>query len=219
VNAVRGTDSYEVTRSELEEIRANHARVVVDLGTGDGRHAYRLAADDPGAFVIGLDSAAGNLAETSRRAARKPARGGLPNLLLVVGRAEELPPELDGLCDEILVILPWGRLLVDVALGNAELLAGIRRIARADATFRAVLNTEIFEEPVPVEARDLPTLTVEYAEEELRPRYTAAGIEIGEARFMTQPEVATLHSTWSRKLAHGREPRFLLLDCRVADER
>jgi 16S rRNA (adenine(1408)-N(1))-methyltransferase len=215
VIAVRGTTTYDVTRDDLVSIRERYGRIVLDLGTGDGRHAYRLAADAPDEYVIGLDPVAGNLSETSRRATRKPARGGLRNLLLVVGRAEELPGELDGLCDEIMTILPWGRLLVDVAVGSAAFLDGLRRVARPPAPFRAVLNTEIFEDPVPIEARSLPTLDAAYVEEELRPRYGAAGIDIVDSRFLTQGEVGQLHSTWSRKLAHGREPRFLLIESSI----
>lgn len=206
-----GNTTAEVGAEEAAARAGAAERVVADLGTGDGRFAYRLAREHPAWLVIGIDPSADAMAEVSRRAARKPAKGGLPNVLYVVATGEALPPELDGVCDEVLSILPWGRLMRDLILGNEQTLGGIRRIARAGATFRLVLNTEIFEHPVPLDVRDLPEATPEYAREALAPRYARCGLELRELRYLTREEVRSLHSTWSRKLAHGREPRFLLL--------
>ena len=64
------------------------ARVVVDLGTGDGRFVLAAAAAGPDTLVIGVDASAGAMAEASRRAAGPTRRGGLPNALFVVAAAE-----------------------------------------------------------------------------------------------------------------------------------
>ena len=67
----------------------------------------------------------------------------------------------------------------------------------------------------PLEARELPELTPEHARTALAPAYAAAGIELDEIRFLDRAEVRGLQSTWARKLAHGRSPRFLLLAGRI----
>jgi len=50
------------------------------------------AAAQPERLVIGVDANAAAMVSTSRRAAAKPSRGGLPNALFVVAPAEALPP-------------------------------------------------------------------------------------------------------------------------------
>jgi 16S rRNA (adenine(1408)-N(1))-methyltransferase len=50
------------------------------------------AAAQPDRLVIGVDASAAAMAAASRRAAARPARGGLPNALFVVAAVESLPP-------------------------------------------------------------------------------------------------------------------------------
>jgi 16S rRNA (adenine(1408)-N(1))-methyltransferase len=70
--------------------------VTVDLGCGDGRAVLAAAAAQCDRLVVGVDANAAAMAEASRRAARKPAHGGLPNALFMMAAAEALPPELAG---------------------------------------------------------------------------------------------------------------------------
>ena len=182
----------------------------VDVGTGDGRYAYALAKADPRRLVVGIDALRENLAEMSRKAARKPARGGLPNVLFVAASAETPPAELAGRADEVSVILPWGRLMVGLIRPDDDVLAGLAALAKPGAAMRFVLNAEVWGDPVPVEARDLPEPTPERVLGELAPRYAAHGIEVGEARLMTLEEIRALPTTWARKLASSRAlPRFV----------
>jgi 16S rRNA (adenine(1408)-N(1))-methyltransferase len=99
--------------------------VVVDIGTGDGRFVLATARAEPRALVIGLDADASRMSEASRRAARKPGKGGLPNALFVVAAAESLPCELDGLVDAVTIQLPWGSLLRSVLVREPWLLDGL----------------------------------------------------------------------------------------------
>ena len=71
-----------------------YAKTSVDVGTGDGRFAYHLASADPDRLVIGLDALAEPMGERAATAARKPAKGGRPNLLFVHAAIEALPAEL-----------------------------------------------------------------------------------------------------------------------------
>ena len=103
-----------------------------------------------------------NVRNYSARAGRKPERGGLPNVLYVVASVEHVPEELRALTDEVYVTLPWGSLMRGLILGEAAVLDGVAALARPGAVVHIVLNTRIFEDPVPIEARDLPELTPEY---------------------------------------------------------
>src|SRR5512146_2508290 len=127
-------------RGELTQLVAAHDGVTVDLGCGDGRFAYRYAREHPERFVIGVDPVAENMRELSARAARKPARGGLPNALYAVASVELLPGELRGIASEIFVTLPWGSLMRGLILAEPVVLDGIASLARAGAELRIVLN-------------------------------------------------------------------------------
>jgi 16S rRNA (adenine(1408)-N(1))-methyltransferase len=80
------------------------------------------------------------MAEVSRRAATKPARGGVENALFVQGALETLPPELDAIADRITVNYPWGSLLHAVALPDPTLLARLAALAKPRATLEVLVN-------------------------------------------------------------------------------
>jgi 16S rRNA (adenine(1408)-N(1))-methyltransferase len=206
---VRGKRTSELSRSALEELLSPYEDVLVDVGTGDGRFVLAHARANPTTFAIGFDPVASAMASSSLSAARKPERGGVPNALFLVATAEDPPAELAGVADVVSVLLPWGRLLQGVLLGQSDVLRSLARIARPGARIRIVLNNEIFEDPVPLDAAELPEATVDYALTELEPRYAQSGIRLEEARVLDEDEVKRLRTTWARRLAHGRSPKFL----------
>src|ERR671931_2499377 len=77
--AVRGKRTYELSRSELEELISSFEDVLVDVGTGDGRFVLAHARAKPRTSAIGLDPVASAMESSSRSAGRKPGRGGIPN--------------------------------------------------------------------------------------------------------------------------------------------
>ena len=97
-----------------------HARTIVDLGTGDGGAVVHAARRHPEALVIGVDTNASGLAEVSRRAARPPRKGGLPNTLFLAAEASAALALLRGRVDQVYVTLPWGSLLRAVVEGEKE---------------------------------------------------------------------------------------------------
>ena len=212
---VIGRKVEELTGGALRA-RIDGRRVTLDIGAGDGAFAYRYARAHADRFVIALDPVAENMREASAKAARKPARGGAENVVFAVASAERAPDELRGLADEIFVTLPWGSLMRGLILGDEDVLNGIARMARDGATVTIVLNTRIFEDPVPVDARDLPELSPEYARATLAPRYAAHGIEIERAEWVDADAFGALETTWAKRLAHRRAPRSLGIVARVA---
>jgi 16S rRNA (adenine(1408)-N(1))-methyltransferase len=69
-------------------------------------------------FAIGVDADASGLREASRRAAAPARKGGLPNVLFLVGDASEALRLLEGRVDEVRITLPWGSLLRAVLQGE-----------------------------------------------------------------------------------------------------
>ncbi len=209
---VRGKHTEPMDAPALAALIAPFEAVTVDLGAGDGRFAYRYAAEHADRLVIGIDPVAENLRELSAKATRKPARGGLPNVLYVVASIEQLPPELRGIAGEIFVTLPWGSLMRGIILAKAAVLDGIASLARNGAALHIVLNTRIFDDPVPVEVRDLPEVTPDYVQETLAPQYARHGIEIVDTRFMDAAEVAATSTTWAKRLSHRAPPRSVCVE-------
>lgn len=213
--AVRGRAAAPLADEAFEAL-AGGRPVAVDVGTGDGRHAYHLARTRPGWFVVGLDPVADAMRESSTRAGRKPARGGLGNVLYVVASVEVAPGVLRGRADEVHVVLPWGRLMSGLLVADAGVVGGIAALGRPGAAVSIVLNGEVWGDPVPVEARDLPEPTVALVEEDLAPAWAALGLRVTGARWLSAAEVAAVPTTWARKLAHGRpHPRFLSVGASV----
>ena len=65
--------------------------IVIDIGTGDGRFVSAAARANPNKFFIGIDANTKPLEKPSMKATRKPAKGGLPNVLFVQATVEDLP--------------------------------------------------------------------------------------------------------------------------------
>jgi 16S rRNA (adenine(1408)-N(1))-methyltransferase len=136
---------------------------------------------------------------------RRVQRRRLENVLLVVARAEELPPELDGLADAATVHFPWGSLLRGVLEAADGVAAGLARITRPGGTVTAVLSVTDRERSL-----GLPVL-----DDGLRPvlarRYAAHGLALVEWRQATPVEIAATRSSWARRLGAGdRRPAWLL---------
>lgn len=212
---VHGKKTERLTAAALRDAVASYEGVTLDVGAGDGRWAYRYASTHPERFVIALDPVAENLREMSAKAARKPERGGLANLLYAVASVEQPPEELRAIADEILVTLPWGSLMRGIMLADDAVLDALASFGREGAGLRIVLNTRIFDDPVPIEARDLPEVTPDYVRAQLSAPYARHGIEVTGTRWMDADDVAAIESTWAKRLSHRSPPRSVLIEASV----
>jgi 16S rRNA (adenine(1408)-N(1))-methyltransferase len=195
------------------EMRAEYERTAIDIGTGDGRFAYHLATTEPRVLVIGTDALAENMGERAATAARKPPKGGRPNLLFVHAAIEALPEELLHCADDVHVLLPWGRLLEGIVLARDDVLGGIASVCRPGARVSVTLNGEIWLDSTPTRYEQLPVPTPEYVAEVIAPGFAQVGIRLGAARYSSAEEAKRLPTTWARKLGHGRDhPRFVQFD-------
>jgi 16S rRNA (adenine(1408)-N(1))-methyltransferase len=211
---VSGKHRAEVLAPEaFTAMRSGYTKTSVDVGTGDGRFAYHLASADPDRLVIGMDALAEPMGERATTAARKPVKGGRPNLLFVHAAIEAVPAELAGVADEVYVQLPWGALLEGIVLARADVLGGIARLCRAGARVVVTLNGEIWLDSTPARYEQLPLPTPEYVAERIAPGFAGVGIELAGARYSTAAEAKQLSTTWARRLGHGRDhPCFVQFD-------
>jgi 16S rRNA (adenine(1408)-N(1))-methyltransferase len=211
---VQGKRTTEIDTGELGRLIEGYQTVALDIGTGDGRFAYAWAAGNPDTFVIGLDPVREAMRELSARAQRKPARGGLPNLLYVVASIEQPPVELAGRANLIFVNLPWGSLMRGIIEADDAVLANLSRLAAADCRLRIILNTRVFDDPVPLDVLGLPEITAGYAQSILAPAYQRHGLQITSARFLTPEELLDLGTTWAKRLSHRTPPPSFLIEAR-----
>ncbi len=218
LTVVRGRRLVELDGADVRALLDGRwAGVAVDVGTGDGRLALQLARSRPDWLVVGMDANASGMEASSSRALRKPARGGVANVVYVAASVESWPTVLWGRASEVSVVLPWGRLMSGLLLGSPDIVGGVARLGRPGASVRIVLNGEVWGDPVPVEAQDLPEPTVGLVRDELAPTWRAAGLVVDEAWWLSPEEIAGIPSTWARRLSHGRaHPRFLAVRATVA---
>jgi 16S rRNA (adenine(1408)-N(1))-methyltransferase len=197
---VEGKKQREVAPEAFAELAQGYARVALDIGTGDGRFVLRQARAEPQTLWIGLDAVGEAMADSARRARAKPAKGGAPNALFAVARAEALPPELAGLCDAIGVNYPWGSLLKAVAEPDPAVMAGIAGCARPGARIAILINLAPFADPDQRARLGLSPLDAGLAETRLRPAYAEAGIAIDAIETVHDLPAAT---AWGGRLVKG----------------
>jgi 16S rRNA (adenine(1408)-N(1))-methyltransferase len=179
-------------------------RVIFDVGAGDGRWAYESARSMPEATFIAIDPDAESLATYAYRASRKPARGGIENVLFVVAAVESLPPELSGVADVVRVNFPWGSLLRGLVLPETPVLVALRGLGKPDARFEFVTCYDPERDTAVLGGADLPSLSLQRIDAVLAPVYERAGLSIEERRQMSLDEAIELPSSWARRLLHGR---------------
>lgn len=192
----------------LAERIARSARVVIDIGTGEGRFVLDAARADPETFCIGIDAAADNMAKASRQASAKKSR--LENALFLRGAAEHLPDVLAGAAHEICVHYPWGSLMRIVAQPHIDHLARIAACCRPGATLSVLLNYSVFEDRDYLERLGMADIADPASSDALVPAYGVAGFTVTERSLLAgDPDVRT---AWGRHLVRGSARRTLKLD-------
>ena len=220
LKVLTGKKLADLDPAEWAGILAAAERVLVDVGTGDARTAYRQAIAHPDWLVVGVDPAWQRMTETAVRAARKPAKGGAPNLVLVNSAIETVPAALHGVADDVTVLMPWGKLLRGVVLGEQDVLSGLRSVAKAGAPLEISIGTSIWRDPIPLEIRDLPELTPQtVVSTGLGDRLAAFGWEVADVRLVPHTDLDTISSSWARRLGSGATETVLHLRAIAVDPR
>ena len=173
---------------------------MIDIGTGDGLFVYQCARLNPKKFYIGVDANPRPLEKVSEKVHRKPAKGGLPNILFIQAAVEDLPPELDGIANEVHVHFPWGSLLRAVAVGDLEVLQNLRRVCSSGALLEVVIGLDPARDRSEIERLGLQHVSLDHIDSVLVPRYRNAGFEICERGTVLPSEWPELQTSWAKRL-------------------
>jgi 16S rRNA (adenine(1408)-N(1))-methyltransferase len=199
---VVGKAVRDLSAAQFDTLRGGYRELVLDLGTGDGKHVLAVARRRPDALVVGVDANADAMRAASTRAAAKPARGGAPNALFVWAAVEDLPAELTG-ADEVHALMPWGSLLRAVVLPDLPVLARVAAACRDGAAFLVTVNLHAWRPPVP-EVGAVPEPTPEWALADLAAAYRGAGWIVESAAYPDEQEIAQLATSWTKRLGGSR---------------
>jgi 16S rRNA (adenine(1408)-N(1))-methyltransferase len=200
---VVGKATHALAASEFQDLRGGYAELVVDVGTGDGKHVLALARARPEALVVGLDAGPDAMRRTAARAAAKPARGGTPNALFVWAAVEQWPDELDGVT-EVHSLMPWGSLLRALVRPEIDVLSTVASHCRPGTPFLVTLNLHAWRPPVP-EVGETPEPTPQSAMADLAPAYAEAGWALRSADYLDATQIAALGTSWTKRLNSSRE--------------
>jgi 16S rRNA (adenine(1408)-N(1))-methyltransferase len=203
VDVVLGSSIVRVPAAQLRARAAEAARVVVDVGAGDGRLAYRLARAHTDWLCMAVDACAAGMQRLSWRAQRKTGRGGAPNAVFIRAAAESLPDGLAAIADEVSVCYPWGSLLQAVIRPDDTVLRRIARVGRPGAALRIRVNVSAL---IALTGRVGAMLAD--GGSPLRSSYAAAGIRLdfcGQVREEGE-------TSWGARLHGGRPATVLAID-------
>ncbi len=200
------------TKKNSENLSLHTAEgVIVDIGTGDGRFVYNSARANPSKFYIGIDANTKPLEKISMKATRKLAKGGLPNILFVQAAVENLPEELNESADEIHIHFPWGSLLRAIVLGDEMVLASLRHICAPKCLVEIVIGIDEERDKSEIERLELSSLSSEYLENTLIPKYKAAGFDVLESGILPVSDWSKLETSWARKLQGNSNRKIIYI--------
>lgn len=203
VDVVRGRTIVRVPAAEIQIRAVGAARVVVDVGAGDGRLAYRLARAHPDWLCLAVDACAAGMRRLSRKADRKPSRGGAPNALFVRASVESLPRGLAGIADEVTVFYPWGSLLRAVVEPEKGVLSWLVQLGRPGATLRIRVN----ESALPA-AKGAFDRWLGEAAPRLERGYAALGVTLDHCGWLSLEG----ETSWGARLHGGRRAAVLAIE-------
>jgi 16S rRNA (adenine(1408)-N(1))-methyltransferase len=194
VESLPSRHAREIDASELSQRLVGYTHVMMDLGTGDGRYVYAVAAACPTTFAIGIDACRENLRQRSRHAP--------PNALFLIANALALPRELDSLATHLTINFPWGSLLVGLLSGDPALMERLAALVRPGARLEVWLNGGALAEA---------GWPLAEGGQRVRQALLAAGFSVRPPVELGARELQAHPTTWARRLAYGRDPRALYL--------
>ena len=194
METIWGKVSLDLDLNGLKDRLANYDRVILDLGTGDGKFAFHYARAFPSHFVIGVDACRENLHEHSRAK--------MPNLLFIISSAQSLPPELNGMVSHITINFPWGSLLASLLTADSEFMCALESVARSFTAMGVRLNGGALAEQ---------GWTLEAGAKQIYDNLIQAGWRLKTPVVMNAGALRNFPSTWAKRLAFGRDPRAMEL--------
>lgn len=168
--------------------------MTIDAGTGDGRAVLATATREPATLVLGLDANAASMAESSRRAARPPRKGGLSNAGFLVAAAEAPPAELHGVANFVTVRFPWGSLLRGVIGRDDAVATGLASLVAPAGALELLVS------PMERDGLDGVPASADALVAGAADAFAEHGFVMERAAALTPAEIRATGSTWARRL-------------------
>lgn len=202
VELVRGKARTPVPAAYVREAASKFREVIVDVGTGDGRWAYRMARAHPERFCLGIDANAAGLRDVSFRATRKPSRGGVSNVWFIRAAVETLPAGLERLADHVTIFYPWRRLLEGILKPDPAVIRPIGLLGKPGAQILICINASaLYSGRRQADPAQCSALLAQ-----IRPPYGDAGVALTSCRITSGPG-----TTWGDRVGQGRAALSVVL--------
>lgn len=210
-------------------METTYTKKVIDMGAGDAKFAYSIARDHPDWLVYAADASTNMFDEVEEKIRRKPAKGGLRNLILLQLAAENIPqqakhpspfsakPEqipvedqLLGELDRVYINFPWGSLLRGIIHSEPEVIGNIAKLlkpakdGKPGGDLQILLTYDPAYEQQTMSELNLETLTLPKLQQ-IAATWTQFGLEVKEISSLNQLDLMTLEggsfqTTWWKKI-------------------
>jgi len=200
---VTGDKKNEISKETFRNVCGKYEKVILDLGTGDGRFVFKNAIKNKSTLYIGLDPAEKQIQIYSKKSNRRR----LKNVLYVIGSLENLPEELYSTVDKIFINLPWGTLLEKIVKSNETYTNELFKILKRNGEIEIIFGYVPELEPSETERLDLPV--IENESDVLKAFSTFKKIfEVIEMNRLLKEDLDKIETTWAKKLKFGKD-RFI----------
>ncbi len=207
MKSIKGNKTVDLSSADFDSLRAKFDKVIVDLGSGDGRFIYKNSLSNPDTLFIGIEPASKQVEIYSRKVARKK----LENILFVVGSFELLPKELYGCADKLYIILPWGTLLKAVAEPTDENVTTLKSLLKPIAEIEIIFGYDSELEPTQTSRLQLN----EIDENKIIHKFEAEGFKLAQSSMLSSTEIKKLESTWGKRIGTTSERKIFNLVFRI----
>ncbi len=205
IEVIQGKKSEFMTFSEIKTVASGYKKVILDLGTGDGKFVYENAKNIGGYFWLGIDPNRSALEKYSAKIYKKESKGGLSNAMYIISSIETLPEEMNDFFDEIYINYPWGSLLKHTVQGSNHVIKNLVRVAKNKSRLTMYFNYNSKYEPTKMEELEIPDLSDEYINNIMIPKYKSSDIQITSYKQLGNEDIKSVNAKWGKKLAFGRE--------------
>jgi len=200
---ITGDKKNELDKETFRNMCGKYEKVILDLGTGDGRFVFKNALKNKSTLYIGLDPAEKQIQIYSKKSNRRR----LKNALYVIGSLENLPDELYSTVDKIFINLPWGTLLEKIVKSNEIYIEELSTILKKDGEIEIIFGYVPELEPSETERLDLPV--IENESDVLKTFSTfKKTFEVIEMKRLLKEDLDKIETTWAKKLKFGKD-RFI----------
>jgi 16S rRNA (adenine(1408)-N(1))-methyltransferase len=205
--AITGKDKVNIDGDAFAGKVVNYKKIILDLGTGDGRFVFKNALKNPNIFFVGMDPAEKQLSEYSSKVNRKR----MDNCMFVLGSIEDTPTELNSSFDEIYINLPWGSLLEKIVKINKIGIESIKNLLKENGRVFITLGYAPDLEPSETRRLDLPKIDEFFIQDQILPilRKNFSTVSL---KKLSKKELGEIETTWAKKLKFGKDREIFRIE-------